>query len=176
MFWACFLLLYCSISANNKNYFTFNPKVRSVRPKRLKWYPWMLCSKHTFFWYFSRSQQIIQNNLHLIQEYHQLEQNVLNDTNNCYVLSIKKHRENRKMLPRAAFCDSRDVFVKRLHIFLCEEVAWFFVWTGCVIFGVKKVSFCLKKVFGWNFFWHQRPGTVFYSLIKDQEEDWGRRS
>ena len=46
--------------------------------------------------YFSRSLQIIQNILRLIQEYARLDQNVLNDTHECYVLSGEKKMQNAK--------------------------------------------------------------------------------
>ena len=37
--------------------------------------------------YFSRPRQIIQNILRFLKEHAQLDQNVLNDTHECYVLS-----------------------------------------------------------------------------------------
>ena len=57
----------------------------------------MLCSEHFLLLYFSRSRQITQNILRLIQEYAQLDQNVLNDTHECYVLSVKNTHKKRKI-------------------------------------------------------------------------------
>ena len=57
--------------------------------------------------------------------------------------------DNRCDVLRAAFCDSCDVFVERLHdLFLaerlhdsyCWEFAWFCVWRGCVIFVLLFVE------------------------------------
>ena len=44
--------------------------------------------------------------------------------------------DNRCDVLRAAFCNSRDVFLERLRDFWVERLRDVFVWRGCVIFSL----------------------------------------
>ena len=45
-----FVVLSFKIFVNYTKYFTFNSRIHSVGPKRLKWNPWMLCSENLKTW------------------------------------------------------------------------------------------------------------------------------
>ena len=50
------------------------------------------------------------------------------------------------------WCSYGSVF-QFLLCFFCGELAWLFVWRGCVIFCVKRFVFSEKKVFWWKQFY-----------------------